>query len=153
MSTHSPDGRDCCSVAQLYLSLCEPMDCSMPGLPVTVSQSLLKLMSVELVPSFNHLIPSSPLFLPSIFPSIMFFSNESVLHIRQPNIRVSASASVLLINIQDWFLLGLTDLISLQPKRLARVFSSTTVQKHLFFGAQPSLLSNSHIYTWLLEKA
>ena len=153
MSTHWPDGRDCCSVAQLYLSLCEPMDCSMPGLPVTVSQSLLKLMSVELVPSFNHLIPSSPLFLPSIFPSIRVFSNESVLHIRQPNIRVSASASVLLINIQDWFLLGLTDLISLQPKRLARVFSSTIVQKHLFFGAQPSLLSNSHIYTWLLEKA
>ena len=64
---------------------------------------------------------------------------------------IRASASVLPMNIQDWFPLGLTDLI-LQFKRLSRVFSNTTVQKHQSFGAQPSFWSNSHIHTWLLEK-
>ena len=64
----------------------------------------------------------------------------------------SASASVLLMNIQDWFPSGLTGLISLQTKGFSRVFSNTTAQKHQFFDSQPSLLSNSHIHTWLLEK-
>ena len=68
------------------------------------------------------------------------------------SIEVSASASVLPMNIQDWFPLGWTGLISLQSKGLSRVFSNTTVPKHQFFGAQPSLWSNSHIHTWLLEK-
>ena len=62
-------------------------------------------------------------------------------------IRTSASASVLPMNIQDWFPLGVTGLISLQSKGLSRVFSNTTVQKHQFFGAQPSSWSNSHIHT------
>ena len=65
---------------------------------------------------------------------------------------ISASASVLLMNIQSWFPLGLTCLISLESKRLSRVFVSTTIQKHQYFGTQPSLWSNSHIHTWLLEK-
>ena len=64
----------------------------------------------------------------------------------------SVSASVFLMNIQVWFPLGLPGWISLQSKGLSRVFSSTTAQKHQFFGAQPSLWSNSHIHTWLLEK-
>ena len=68
------------------------------------------------------------------------------------SIRASASASVLPINIQDWFPLGLTGWISLQSKGLSRVFSSTTVQKHQF-RAQLSLWSNSHIHTWPLEKS
>ena len=68
------------------------------------------------------------------------------------SIGASASASVLPVNIQDWFPLGLTGLISLQYKGLWRVYSNTTVQKHQFFGAQPSLWSDSHIHTWLLEK-
>ena len=68
------------------------------------------------------------------------------------NIGALTSASVLLVNMQGWFLLGLTDLISLLSKGLSRVFSSTTVQKHQFFGAQPSLWSNFHIQTWVLEK-
>ena len=67
-------------------------------------------------------------------------------------IEVSASASVLPMNIQDWFPLGLTGWISLQSKGLSRVFSNTTVQKHQFFGTQLSLWSNSYIHTWLLEK-
>jgi len=68
------------------------------------------------------------------------------------SIGASASASVLSMNIQSWFPLGFTDLISLVSKGLSRVFSNTTVQKHQFFGTQPSLWSNSHICTWLLEK-
>ena len=80
------------------------------------------------------------------FPMSWFFSWIS------QSIRVSASASVLPVNIQDWFPLGLTIWISLQSKGLSRVFSNTIVQKHQFFGAQLSLLSSSHIHTWLLKK-
>ena len=68
------------------------------------------------------------------------------------NIRVSTSASVFPMNIQGRFPLELTGLISLQSKGLSRVFSNITVQKHQFFSTQPSLWSNSHICTWLLEK-
>ena len=68
------------------------------------------------------------------------------------SIRVSASASVLPMNTQDWSPLGWTGWISLQSKELSRVFSNTTVQKHQFFGAQLSSQSNSHIHTWPLEK-
>ena len=121
---------------------------------ITNSQSPLKLMSIELVMPSNHLIPCHPLLLlPSVFPSIRVFPNESVLHIRWPKSRVSASASVLLVNIQNWFPLGLTGLISLQFKGLSTVFFNTTVWKHQFFGTQPSLWSNSHVHTWPLEKS
>ena len=68
------------------------------------------------------------------------------------SIGASASAAVLPMNIQGWFPLGLTSLISLQTKGFSRVFSNTTFQKHQFFGAQLSLWSNSHIHTWLLKK-
>ena len=68
------------------------------------------------------------------------------------SIGVSASASVLPMDIQDWSPLGWTGWISLQSKGLSRVFSNTTVQKHQFFGAQLSSQSNSHIHTWPLEK-
>ena len=68
------------------------------------------------------------------------------------SIGVSASASVLPVNTQDWSPLGWTCWISLQSKRPSRVFSNTTVQKYQFFGAQLSLESNSHIHSWLLEK-
>ena len=103
------------------------------SLSITNSRSLLKLMSIESVMPSNHLILCCPLLLlSSIFPSIRVFSNESVLRIRWPNIGVSASTSVLPMNIQDWFPLGLIGLISLQSKGLSRVFSNTTVQKHQF---------------------
>ena len=68
------------------------------------------------------------------------------------SIAVSASTSVLPMNSRDWSPLGWTSWISLQIKALSRVFSNTIVQKHQFFGHQLSLWSNSHIYTWLLEK-
>ena len=97
---------------------------------ITNSRSLLKLMSIKLVMPSNHLILFLPLLLlPSIFPSIRVFSNESVLHIKWPNIGVSASASVIPMNIQNWFLLGWTGWMSLLSKRISRVFSNTRVQK------------------------
>ena len=101
----------------------------------------------------NHLIHYCPLLLlPLTFPSIMVFSNGSVLCIRWSNIGISPSASVLPMNIQDWFTLEWTGWISLQSRGLSRVFSNTTVQRHQFFSAQPSLWSNSYVHTWLLEK-
>ena len=107
---------------------------------ITNSQSLLKLMSIELVMSSNHLILCCPLLLLlSIFLSIRVFSNESVLHIRWPKIWSFSSASILPMNIQDWFPLGWTGWIPLQSKGLSRVFSNTTVQKHQFFSTQLSL--------------
>ena len=110
------------------------------SLSVTNSRSLLKLMSIALVVPSNHLILCHPLLLlPSNFPSIRVFLNESVLHIRWPNIGVSSSATVLPMNTQDWFPLGWTAWVSLQSKGLPKVFSNTTVQNHQFFGAQFSL--------------
>ena len=123
------------------------------SLPITISRSLPKLMSIVSVIASNHLILCCPLLLPpSVFPSIRVLFSESLLHIRWPNIGASVSTSVLPMNIQDWFPLRLTGWISLQAKGLWRVFSNTTVQKHQLFGTQLSLLSNSHIHTWLLEK-
>ena len=91
------------SVAQSCPTLCDPIDCSMPGFfSITNFQSLLKLMSIKSVMPSSHLILCHPLLLlPLIFPSIRVFSNESVLHIRCPNYCSSASASVLPMNIQD----------------------------------------------------
>ena len=104
------------------------------SLSITSSQSSLKLMSIESVMPSNHLILCHPLLLlPSIFPSIKVFSNESVLHIRWPNTGVSASTSVLPMNTQDWSPLGWTGWISLQSKGLSRLISNTTVEKHQFF--------------------
>ena len=80
------------------------------------------------------------------FPVIRFFTSGG------QSSRVSSLASVLPMNIQGWFPLGLTALISLQSKGLSRAFSSTTVRKHQFFGIQLSLWSNSYIHTWPLEK-
>ena len=115
--------------------------------------SLLKLRSIESVMPSNHLILHCPLFvLPSIFPNIRVFSNESVFATGGQSIGALGSASVLPVNIQGWFPLRLTGLISLLSKGLSRVFFSTTVQKHHFFGTQPSLWSNSHIHTWQLGK-
>ena len=125
------------------------------SLSFPISWNLLKLMSIELVMLSNHLIFCHPLLLlPSIFPKIrersfpmswLFVSGDQ-------SIGASPSASYLPMNIQDWFSLGWTGWISLQSKGLSRVFSNTTVQKHQFFSAQPSLRSNTHIHTWPLGK-
>ena len=128
-------------------------DCLQPlSLSFTVSRSLLKLISVESMMPSNHLILCHPLLLlPSIFPSISSFPVSQLFASGGQIIGSSALASVLPMNIQGWFPLGLTTLILLF-KGLSRVFSSTTVQKHQFFGNLPSLWSNSHIHSWLLGK-
>ena len=113
--------------------------------------SLLKFMSIESVMPSNHLILCHPLLiLPSIFPSIRVFSNESLLRIRWSqywSFSISPVNEYLgLTSFKiDWF-----DL--LVSKGLSRVFSSTTIRKHQFFGAQPFLWSNSLIHTWLQKK-
>ena len=98
------------------------------SLSITNFWSLLKLTSIESVVPSNHLILCHPLLLPpSIFPRVRVFSNESVLRIRWPEYWRFSFASVLPMNIQGWFPLGLSALISFQSKGLSRVFSSITV--------------------------
>ena len=88
---------------------------------------------------------------PQFFPASGSFAMSQLFTSGGQSAGTSASASGLPINIQGWFPLGLTDLIS-QSKGLSRVFSSTTIWKHRFFSTQPSLWANCHISTWLLEK-
>jgi len=124
-----------------------------PSLSFTISQSLLN--SCPLSQWCHQTILSSVTSLsscPQSFPATgsspvnWFFTSGG------QNIGTSTSASVLPMNFQDWYPLGLTRLISLQSKGLSRVFSNTTARKHQFFVTQPSLWSNSHIHTWLLGK-
>ena len=130
------------------------MDCSTPGFPV--HHQLPELAQTHVHPVGDAIQPFHPLSSPSppafnLSPSGSFPINWLFTSGGQ-SIRVSTSASVLPVNIQGWFPLGLTGLISLLSKGLSRVFSSTTVWKHQFFGVQPFLWSNFHIPTWLLEK-
>ena len=140
------------SVTQSCSTLCDPRSHQV-SLSISNSRSLPKLMSIESVLPSNHLIlssPSPPAFNLSqhqgSFPMSQLFVSGG------QSIGVSASTSVLPMNTQDWSL-GWTGWTSLQSKGLSRVFSNTTVQKHQFFCTQLSLYSNSHIYTWLMEKA
>ena len=120
---------------------CDPMNSSTPGLPVhhqlpESTETRVHWVSDAIQPS--HPL-SSPSPLPSIFPSIRVFSDESALHIRWPKYWGFSFKSVLPMNTQDWSPLGWTGWISLQSKGHSRVFSNTTVQKHQFFGSQLSL--------------
>ena len=143
------------SVAQSCPTPHDPMDCRTSSLPVrhqlpgACSNSYPSncgchpTISSSIVP-FSSGLQSFPA--PRLFPMSQFFASGG------QSIGVSASASVLPMNVQDRFPLGWTGWISLLSKGLSRVFSNTTVQKHQFFGAQLSLWSNSHIHIWLLEK-
>ena len=145
------------SVTQSCPTLCNPIDCSTLGFPVhhqllgvypnscPSSWWCYPTISSFVVP-FSSCLQSFPA--SESLPMSHFFTSGS------QSIGVSVSASVLPMNIQDWFPLGWTALISLQSKGLSRVFSNTTVQKYQFFSAQLSLYlySNSHVHTWLLEK-
>ena len=122
----------------------------MPGFPVLhcfLEFAQTHVHWVSMMPSNNLILCHSLLPLPSVFPSIRVFSNESALHIRRPqywSFRFNISPS----NEYSGFIsFRLAVLISLLSKGLSRVFSSTTVQKHQFFSAQTSLWSNSHIHT------
>ena len=140
-----------CSVSQLCPTLCDPMDCSTPGLPVLHHLPELAQIHVHWVgDAIQHptLVPFSCLqsFPPSgSLPVSWLFTPGG------QSIGASASAPVLPMNILDWFSLGLTGLISMLSKGLSSVFSNVTVQEHQLFGTQPSLWSNSHIHTWLDE--
>ena len=142
------------SVTQSCPTLCDSMDCSMPGLPVhhqlpESTQTHVHWVSDAIQP-FILCRPFSS-YLQS-FPASGSFQMSQFFAAGGQSIGVSASTSVLPMNTQDWSPLGWTSWISLQSKGLSRVFSNTTVQKHQFFSAQPSLWSKSHIHTWLLEK-
>jgi len=104
-------------------------------------------MSIESVIPPNNLILCHPLLLPSIFPSIRVFSNESVLWIKWPSIGVSVSASVLPMNIQDWCPLGLTGLISLQSKDLSRVLQHHSSKASILWHSAFFIVHLPHPYT------
>ena len=147
----------CSSVAQSCSTLCDLMDCSkdcnQASLSFTVSQSLVKLMSIESVMPSNHLALCHPLLLLlSIFSSIRVFLMGQPLASGGQSIGASSTASVLPMNIQFWSPLGLTGWIPLQSKGLSRVFFSTTAQRHQLFSAQPSLWYNSHFHTLTIGK-
>ena len=122
------------------------------SLSITNSRSLLRLMSIEPVMPSNCLIFCHPLSCLQSFPELQSFLMSQFFASGGQSIGVSASVSVVPMNIQGWFPLGWTSLISLLSKGLSRVSSSTTIQKHQIFRVQPSLWSKSHICTWLLEK-
>ena len=122
-------------------------------LSITNSRSSLKLMSIESVMPSSHLILCHPfLLLPQSLPESGSFPMSQLFAWGGQCIGVSALASVLPVNTQDWSPLGWNGWISLQCKGLSRVFSNTTVQNHQFFGTQLSSQSNFHIHTWPLEK-
>ena len=129
------------SVTQSCLTLCNPMDCSMPGFPV--HRQLLELAQTHVHRVSDAIQPSHPLSSPSPAFNLSqhqgLFQWVSSLPSGGQSVGASAFTSVLPMNIQDSFPLGLTGLISLQSKGLSRVFSNTTVEKHQFFGAQLSL--------------
>ena len=142
------------SVTQLCPTLCDPIFHSRPGLPAITNSGV-----------YSNSCPLSPWCHPTILSSVVPFSSclqsfpesgsfqmSQLFASGGQSIGVSVSTSVLPMNIQDWFPLGWTGWISLQPQGLSRVFSKTTVQKHQFFGTQLSLQSNSQIHTWLMEK-
>ena len=123
------------------------------SLSIINTQSLLTPMSIRLVMPSNHLILCHSLLpLPPIPPSTRIFPMSQLFAWGGQRIGVSALASALPMNTQDWSPLGWTDWISLQSKGLSRVFYNTIVKKHQFFSAQLSSQSNSHIHTWPLEK-
>ena len=123
------------------------------SLSITNTRSSLKLTCIKSVMPSSHLILCHPLFLlPPIPPSIRVFPMSQLFAWGGQSTGVSALASFLPKNTQDWSLSEWTGWISLQSKGLSRVFSNTTVQKHQFFGTQLSSQSNSQIHTWPLEK-
>ena len=142
------------SVTQSCPTLCDPMNCSTPGLPVhhqlpEFTQTHIHQVSDAIQPS-HPVIPFSSC--PQSLPASESFPVSQLFAWVGQSTGVSASVSFLPKNTRDWYPLEWTGWISLQSKGLSRVLSNTTVQKHQFFSVQPSSQSNSHIHTWPLEK-
>ena len=138
---------------QLYLILCNPIDYSMPGFPSAsprVCSNSHPLTQWSHATIYSSVTPFSSCSQP--FPVSRSSPMSQLFTTGGQSTGALASASVLPMNIQGGFPLGLTGLISLLSKGLSRVFTSTTVQSHQFFRALPFLLSSSHICIWLLEK-
>ena len=143
------------SVAQSCPTLCDPINCSTPGLPIhhqlpEFTQTHIHRVCDAIQPSHPLSSPSPPVPNPSqhqSFPMSQLFAWGG------QSAGASALVSFLPKNTQGWPPLEWTGWISLQSKGLSRVFSNTSVQKHQFFGAQPSSQSNSHIHTWPQEKS
>ena len=143
----------CAKLLQLCLTLCDPMNCSMPGLPV--NHQLLEFTQTHRVGDaiqLSHplLSPSPPAPNPFQHQSLFQWVNSS--HEVAKVLEFQLQASFLPKKSQGWSPSECTGWISLQSKGLSRIFSNTTLQKHQFFSAQPSSQSNSHIHTWPLEK-
>ena len=148
-------------VAQSCPTLCDPMNCLTPGLPVhhqlpEFTQTHIHRVSLYISSRWCHPAISSSAVpfssYPQSLPASEFFPVSQLFTWGGQNIGVSALASVLPMNTQDWSPLEWTGWISLKSEGLSRVFSNTTVQKHQFFGSQPSSQSNSRIHTWPQEK-
>ena len=135
------------SLSRVWLFATPWTAASQASLSFTIFWSLLKFMSIESVMLSNHLTISSSIvpfsFCLQYFPASGSFPMSRLCSSGGQIIGVSVLASVLPVNVQGWFPLGLTGLISLLSKRLSRVFSNTTIQKYRFFRAQPFLWSNS----------
>ena len=143
------------SVAQSCPTLCDLMNCSMPGLPVhhqflEFTQTHVHRVGDAIQPPHPLSSPSPPAPNPSQHQGISQWVNT--LGMRCPKYWSFSLSISPPMNSQDWSPLGWTGWTSLQSKELSRVFSNITVQKHQFFGTQPSSQSNFHIHTWLLEK-
>ena len=143
------------SVTQLCPILCDPMNCSMTGLPVhhqllEFTQTHVYRVSAAIQPISSSVVPFSSC--PQSLPAPESFAMSQLFAWGGQNTVVSALASFLPKYTQGWSPLEWTGWISLQSNGLSRVFSNTTVQKHQFFGTQPSSQSKSRIYTWPLEK-
>ena len=151
LSSPGKQDRNSSHVVQLfsYVQLCDPFDCRTPDLPVL--HHLLEFAQTYVHWVGDAIHPSHPLSPPFLAFNLSQHQGLFQWALTSGCQSTGASASVPAMNIQSWSPLGLTGLISLQSKGLSRVFSSTTIWKHLFFGAQP-LWSSSHIRTWLLEK-
>ena len=142
----------CCSFAKSCLTLRNPVNCSRPGFPVLHCLPEFAEIHVhwvgDAIQSSHLLLPPSSLAL-NLSQHQGLFLMSRLLASGSQSIAASASASVLPMNIQDWFPLGLTGLISMLRKECSRVFSSTTIRKHQFFGTQPSygpILTSVHDY-------
>ena len=141
------------SLSRVWLSATPWTAACQASLSITNSRSSLKLTSIESVMPSSHLILCHPLLLlPPTLQASESFPMSPLFAWGGQSTGVSALASFLPKNTQDWSPLERTGCISLQSKGLSRVFSNTTVQKHQFFGAQLSSQSNSHIHTWPLGK-
>ena len=141
-------------IAQSCLTLCDPMNHSMPGPPVhhqlpESTQTHVHQIG-DAIQQYHPVVPFSSC--PQSLPVSGSFPMSQLFTWGGQSTGVSASASVLPMNTQDWSPLGWTGWISLQSKGLSRVFSNTVIQKHQFFSTQLSSQSNSHIHTWPLEK-